>query len=131
MNKPLILDFAISRNRDGRKQFEYDYSKDLNIININGSPIIFIESDVKINEAQTETRADRERDDEDSCFLEMMTKTETQRERDDEEYCIQEVLTKTAENRERDDEEAISMAELISKTFSDRERDDEDDFIIN
>ena len=89
MNKPLILDFAIPRIRDGNKQFSYDYSKDLNIINVDGLPIIFIESDININEAQTETRVDRERDDEENISMaELISKTYADRERDDEDDFI-------------------------------------------
>lgn len=130
MKKPILLDYATLRNGENKKCFVYDYNCDMNM-HIQDVTKPFIESDTSSYAMQTETRINREADDVDCCFAELMTKTEVQRERDDDEYAMQELLSKTAHDRERDDEDKFFHLELMSKTFVDRERDDEDDIALN
>ncbi|WP_411679669.1 hypothetical protein [Clostridium thailandense] len=110
MNRPIILDNAIERDGDNNKIFEYDYSKDVNVVKMDKQVIPFIDMDTHFNE--------------------LLTKTKVERECDDEDYSLSELYTKTERHRERDDEE-MSFAELQSKTFVERERDDEDDINFN
>lgn len=131
MNKPIILDNALERVGNSNKVFEYNYSKDMNVVLVNEEVIPFIDMNGHIHELITETRVERESDDETfSMISEMLTKTALERESDDEGCSLLELTTKTEAIRERDDEE-ISFAELYSKTFVDRERDDEDDINYN
>lgn len=107
-NRPIILDYACNRKRENSTSFFYDYQQDINVILTDYSCVPFIESSVSNMSFHTQTRVNRECDDEDYSCAELFTKTDAQ--------------------REQDDETMISLAELVSKTFADRERDDEDDF---
>lgn len=109
MSRPIIFDYVTLRSGETVKLFDYDYSKDMNVMKDNRN-VKFIECDVANYESQTETRVQREADDIEYGLCELETKTEMQRESDDEE---------------------IGFAECISKTFADRERDDEDDYNLN
>jgi hypothetical protein len=130
MSRPILLDYAMPRISGEGKVFNYDYSRDMNVLKSDNSKL-FIESDKKLSAILTETRIQRESDDEEYSFAELLSKTDTTRERDDEEYSLDELITKTSENRESDDDETYSLCELVSKTFTERERDDEDDYYIN
>lgn len=109
MSRPIIFDYVTLRLGENIKLFDYDYSKDMNVMKDNRN-IKFIECDVANYESKTETRVQREADDIEYGLCELETKTEMQRERDDEE---------------------IGFPECISKTFANRERDDEDDYNFN
>ena len=150
MSRPILLDFAMPRITCDEKLFNYDYSRDMNVLKGDTSKL-FIEADKKLSATLTETRIQRESDDEEYSFAELLTKTkqtresddeeysfaelltktEQTRESDDDEYSLNELLTKTSENRESDDDETYSLCELLSKTFTERERDDEDDHYFN
>ena len=108
MNRPIILDNAVERTRDV-KIFEYDYTKDMNIVKKDDITIPFIDI---------------------GSSNEMMTKTKVERESDDEAFSLLELETKTEIKREQDDEDP-EFFELYSKTFVERERDDEDDINYN
>lgn len=84
MNKPIILDNAISRTGDSNKIFEYDFTRDMNMLKKEFGTGIFIDMDSSLPEWVTKTKAERERDDEAFSFAELQTKTFTERERDDE-----------------------------------------------
>lgn len=109
MKRPLILERAIIREKDGDKIFEYSYSQDMNVLKKEKNKL-FIDLDKKT--------------------LELATITKVAREADDAECDVREMYSKTESTRERDDEEC-QLLELQSKTFTDRERDDEDDFTFN
>lgn len=103
MNRPVILDYAISRKNEDGKSFVYDYSCDMN--NQKGDTTKrFIEASITACLLQTKTRMQRESDDEEYNCLELLTKTEAGRERDDDCCCL-ELLTKTDATREGDDDE--------------------------
>lgn len=85
MNRPIILDNAVERIEDNKKDFEYDYSKDMNVVKMNNLTIPFIDIDTYSNELVTKTKVERESDDEEYRLLELLTKTAVERERDDEE----------------------------------------------
>jgi hypothetical protein len=104
--KPLILEKAVQRTGSTHQIYKYDNTSDMNVVAVNGQILPFIDIDIS------------------NCSL--LTETRVNRERDDEESFVSELLTKTAVDRERDDEE-ISFLELKSKTYVDRERDDEED----
>lgn len=153
IKKPFLLTFAVDRSHDGTdKIFHYDYTKDINVLNIDPK-VAFIEAG-NHSPLLTITKSDRECDsDDEHIFSELYTKTDEVREQDDEELSLSEtckqemsvrkghsrffseLYTKTEENRELDDEDPDqspwlnmeSYRELVSKTFADRERDDEDD----
>lgn len=127
-NRPIILDYARNRRNESPVSFFYDYQQDINVISTAQGRIPFIETPASYISSHTQTRVDRESDDEEYSCAELFTKTEASRESDDDSSCWCELLTKTDVHREQDDESRLSLAELISKTFVDRERDDEDDF---
>ncbi len=110
MNRPVILDNAVERIGVNNKAFEYDYSKDMNIVKKDKFTMPFIDVEKISNE--------------------LVTKTKVERESDDDGFSLLELKSKTAVERERDDEDLL-FAELESKTFVDRERDDEDDINYN
>ncbi|MBK5261031.1 MAG: hypothetical protein JJE17_00480 [Peptostreptococcaceae bacterium] len=130
MKRPIILDYAIERTGNNKKDFHYEYTRDINVTNINGINMPFIELTEYSKELETKTRVERESDDEGYNLLELTTKTAVQREQDDEEYCLSELLTKTEVEREQDDE-SYNTLELYSKTYVERERDDEDNINFN
>lgn len=86
MGKPPILNFACPRDTASQdKPFSYDPSLNLNVIEINGSIIPFVEVPPTFTpELYTKTEAAREEDDEGVGLLELLTKTRAERERDDE-----------------------------------------------
>lgn len=110
MSRPILLDYAIARVGDEQKFFQYDYSQDMNVL-IQDITKLFIDADSTIAIAQTQTRVERESDDDEYSFMELASKTEV--------------------SRERDDEDGYFLSELSSKTFAGRERDDEDDHYLN
>jgi len=85
MNKPLILNYAVSCVGDNKKVFEYSYIKDMSIVKQKNKEEIFIDMDKKINELVTLTRVKKESDDEGFSLLEIITKTAVKCESDDEE----------------------------------------------
>lgn len=106
MQKPLVLNFTCLRNTTNQKKpFFYDNELNLNLIEINGFKIPFIDSpSISTPELYTKTKIDRE-DDEDSVRLvELQTKTLVERESDDDDFRLLELLTKTEAERESDDE---------------------------
>jgi hypothetical protein len=106
MNRPIILDNVVVRSGGNDKTFEYDYSKDMNVVKKGDFSIPFIDFGSNAVELETKTKVRSESDDEAfNNILELTTKTEVKRERDD---------------------EGLSLLELESKTFVERERDDED-----
>lgn len=106
--KPLIFDFLVDQKPDKPPTYNYDDLLNLNVSNLNGKKIPFIESSL--------------------CDVELVTKTKVIREEDDIELEYYELSTKTEVMRERDDLD-MNFLELYTKTRIDREKDDEDDFI--
>lgn len=106
MGKPPILNFACSRNTENReKSFFYDNNLHLNLIEIHGSKIPFVDvQPIFTPELYTKTRMVREDDEESVRLVEMVTKTAARREGDDDDYGLLELLTKTKKPRESDDE---------------------------
>jgi len=106
MEKPPILKFACSRNDvDQDKPFFYDPTLNLNLIEINGSIIPFVDvPTMSTPELYTKTEAHRENDEEGAGLLELQTKTLVKREDDDYDNRLLELLTKTRVERESDDE---------------------------
>lgn len=103
--KPLLLDFSVNRQEDEAPHYSYNAELNLNILQVNGRKIPFVESSINNVELQTKTEVKRERDDDMNCLLELESKTFVERERDDEEKsCIAELMTKTKVERERDDD---------------------------
>ncbi len=102
--RPLILDYKLSRIDDGKRpSYEYDPTKSLNMIEVNGINKPFIQTRNSDIELETKTKAYQEQDD-DNFRLELSTKTFTKIERDDEGFNFLEMETKTLTTRERDDE---------------------------
>jgi len=126
MRKPPILNFACSMNTsDQEKPFFYDNDLNLNLIEINGSQIPFVE--VPTNSTQelfTKTARRRETDDEAPQLLEFATKTKKKRETDEESLRMLELETKTLKQREDDDHDYKHHLELLTKTKKSRESDD-------
>jgi hypothetical protein len=85
MGKPPILNFGCSRTHANQeKPFYYDSALHLNLIEIDGSTMPFVDIPAILTpELHTKTEADRESDDEGSRLLELLTKTFAQRESDD------------------------------------------------
>jgi hypothetical protein len=106
MKKPPVLKFACLINSvNQQKPFFYDATLNLNLIDINGLRMPFVELPPVSNiELQTKTEVSREEDDDGAVLLELQTKTRVRRE-DDDDYRLLEMLTKTCAERERDDEE--------------------------
>jgi hypothetical protein len=107
VKKPPVLNFASSINSvNQQKPFFYDTSLNLNLIEINGLRMPFVDLPSISNvELHTKTKAvPREDDDDCMASLELQTKTRVRRE-DDDDYRLLEMLTKTCAERERDDEE--------------------------
>ena len=109
MNRPILFDYATPKKINDNKIFRYDYSKDMNVLNVDTRKSFIDAGDTL-------------------CGLE--GKTSARRKMTGKEFNLMELETKTEIDRERDDDEMFFL-ELISKTYVDRERDDEDDFIIN
>ena len=125
MSKPLLLDYVCERSGDINPAYVYSRMKDMNVIKTSGGDLPFIEADHALADVHTQTRIQKETEDNDNYMNELVTKTNARRERDDEVVnCWAELLTKTDMVKERDDE---TLMELISKTFANRERDDEDE----
>jgi len=105
MRKPPILNFACSRNTvNQHKPFFYDTALNLNLIEINGSTVPFVDVPPMLTpELYTKTEADREDDEESAGLVELQTKTLVHREDDDDDYRLLELLTKTRVTRESDD----------------------------
>lgn len=106
MGKPPLLNFTCSRNTANQhKPFFYDAVLNLNLIEINGSRVPFVDVPPMFTpELYTKTEAVREDDEEGAGLLELMTKTAVQREDDDDDHGFLELLTKTRVARESDDE---------------------------
>lgn len=106
MKKPPILNFACSRNAVNQdKPFFYDPTLNLNLIEINGSVVPFVDVPPMFTpELYTKTEAHREDDEESAGLVELQTKTLVHREDDDDDYRLLELLTKTKVERESDDE---------------------------
>jgi hypothetical protein len=107
MKKPPILNFACLRNTESQeKPFFYDNSSNLNLIEINGCIMPFVDAPTTPNpELYTKTRIDRETDEGSMRLVEFLTKTFVEREDDDEDYSrLLELMTKTKMLRESDDE---------------------------
>jgi len=106
MGKPPVLNFACPRNTDNRgKPFFYDNNSNLNLIEINGSKIPFVDAPlISTSELYTKTEAEREDDEESMRLVELETKTFVERENDDDDHELLELLTKTKVERESDDE---------------------------
>ena len=105
MERPPILNFACLRNNvNQHKPFFYDASLNLNLIEINGSVVPFVDiPPMSIPEMYTKTEADREDDEESVGLAELKTLTRVEREDDDEDYRLLELFTKTDAIRENDD----------------------------
>jgi len=106
MGKPPILNFACLRNTvNQHKPFFYDATLNLNLIEINGSRVPFVEiPPMFTSELYTKTEAYREHDEEILGLIELQTKTAVEREDDDDDYRHLELFTKTKAERESDDE---------------------------
>lgn len=102
--RPLILDYAEKRKGDIETIYDYDYKKSLNVIEINGKKIPFIDSKREDISLLTKTRVKVESDDDELTLLELQTKTEVSQERDDDTHSLLELKTKTFVKQERDDE---------------------------
>lgn len=84
MNKPLIFDFAIPREKENTYPiYDYDYKKNLNVVNIDGVEIPFVTSELKTLELETKTDMNREADDDSILLAEASTITKISRESDD------------------------------------------------
>lgn len=105
MGKPPVLNFACPRNTDNLgKPFFYDNNSNLNLIEINGSKIPFVDVPlISTSELYTKTEVEREDDEESMRLVELETKTFVERETDDDHELL-ELLTKTKVERESDDE---------------------------
>ncbi len=99
--KPLLLNYAIDRTGDKHIVYDYDYSKSLNVIDVNGEKIPFIDSDSSEVSLLTKTKVKSESDDD--TMLHLKTKTEARPERDDNVKSLLELTTKTFTRQERDD----------------------------
>lgn len=122
MNKPIILNNAVNRVGDDNKIFEYDYNKDINVIQMNGQEIPFISIDKRVSELFTKTaEASRESDDDECSCIELYSKTNVAREQDDDEYSCCELYSKTEVTRESDDDDNSYCLELQAKIFVERE----------
>lgn len=85
MNRPIILDNIVVRSGGNDKTYEYDYSKDINVVKKENLSIPFIDFANNALELETKTRVRSESDDETfNNILELETKTFVERERDDE-----------------------------------------------
>ena len=114
MSKPLLLDYVCERSGDINPAYVYSRMKDMNVIKTSGGDLPFIEADHALADVHTQTRIQKETEDNDNYMNELVTKTNARRERDDEVVnCWAELLTKTDMVKERDDE---TLMELISKT---------------
>ena len=101
--RPLILDFKVSRQDvDVSVPYTYSISEAMNMIEVEGQLIPFIDSESPAMELQTKTKVHREADDV-RGLLELKTKTENRRERDDRSDNFLELKTKTFVAREKDD----------------------------
>lgn len=106
MGKPPVLNFACSTNTaNHEKPFFYDSELNLNLIEINGSKIPFVDiTPIMTPELYTKTETRREDDEEGVRLVDLLTKTAAQREKDDDDNMHLELLTKTKVIREDDDE---------------------------
>ena len=101
--RPLILDFKVPRRDvDVSIPYTYSISEAMNMIEVDGQHMPFIDSESPAMELQTKTKAHREADDV-RGLLEVKTKTETRRERDDRSDTFLELKTKTFVAREKDE----------------------------
>ena len=106
MAKPPILNFACPTNVVNQdKPFFYDPTLNLNLIEINGSTVPFVDvPPIFTPELYTKTEVHREDDEEGAGLVELRTKTHIHREDDDDDNRLLELLTKTRAERESDDE---------------------------
>ena len=133
MKKPLIFDFCTSRRNDDEKAiYYYDYNENLNLVNLNGQALPFVEFGANFLEMITKTSTHREGDDENNTIYGLTTLlTEVAREGSDEDskmLCgLVESQTETRVMREGTDVDLCnrSILELMTKTDVVRERDDE------
>lgn len=99
--RPLLLNYAIERTGETQILYHYDFSKSLNVIDVNGDKIPFIDSDSSEISLLTKTKVQSESDDDN--MLHLKTKTEVRQERDDNVKSLLEMTTKTFTRQERDD----------------------------
>lgn len=101
--RPLILDFKVSREEINVPiPYTYSGNEAMNMIEVEGKFIPFIDMDSPNLELQTKTKVHREVDDLHD-LLELKTKTEVRRERDDRSDILLELKTKTFVAREKDE----------------------------
>lgn len=102
MEEPILFSFSKRREENDKKLPGY-YDEDMRMwMYKEGKPFIIYAGNSK----------------------EQITKTFTDREKDDEDFIYGEVLTKTKIDRERDDENLKMFREFLTKTEIDREKDD-------
>lgn len=131
MKRPLIFDFCTPRRSDDAKTiYYYDFDKNLNMVNLNGQAIPFVEYGNNAVEMITKTFTHREADDDNKALFELDTITKVNREGNDEDNRMMsgvfEFDTNTRVSRESSDlDPNIGLLELMTKTEVDRERDDD------
>jgi len=119
--KPLILDFqTILQEYPNTPVYQYDHTQYLNVIDLNGQKVPFINIEHPIAELDTKTRVINEQDDErrqidplidssdrghsNAKLLELETKTKVKIESDDFHHSYAELETKTFVKNESDDQ---------------------------
>ena len=131
MKKPLIFDFCTPRrNDDTNTIYYYDFDKNLNVVNLNGQTIPFVDYGTNAVEMITKTFTHREADDDNKALFEFDTITKVSREGNDENNSMMsrtfEFETSTRVFREGSDLDLnVGLLELMTKTEVDRERDDD------
>jgi len=131
MKRPLIFDFCTPRRSDEKKSaFYYDFDKNLNMVNLNGKGIPFVDYGTKAVEMITKTFTQRESDNEVKAFFELETFTEVARESDEENNIMMsrffELETNTRVQREASDVDLnVGLLELETRTDVAREREDD------
>lgn len=101
--KPIILEYAVEQHEEIAPVYEYDYNKGLNVINVEGTQIPFIDYSFQEINLLTKTRVRSESDDSSVDIFELLTKTKVKNENDDDNFYL-ELKTKTLVARESDDE---------------------------
>ncbi|WP_057938799.1 hypothetical protein [Algoriphagus resistens] len=106
--KPLLLDFAETRKEGPQPHYFYDADKSLNVVEVNGERIPFIEASTDEIILLTKTKVRSEADDDQMNLIELETKTRVKQEADDESPAFLELQTKTLVKQESDDENIIN-----------------------
>jgi hypothetical protein len=131
LERPLIFDFCTPRRSDDAKTiYYYDFDKNLNMVNLNGQAIPFVDYGIDVVEMITKTFTHREADDDNKILFEFDTITKVDREENDEDNRMMsgvfEFETSTRVFREGSDLDLnIGLFELMTKTDVVRERDDD------